>query len=156
MTAAFNAEKVFGIPAPGLVPVLRPAAFVIAEREGRVAVVRIVQPERTYWDLPGGGIETGETPERTAIREAQEEAGLIVRLTGQIGCVGQHLRSKGQAYLNQATIFEAVVEDEQPSLKVEDNHTLHWLEPAEVLTHLRHEGYAYLVMCWMRARGVGK
>jgi 8-oxo-dGTP diphosphatase len=156
MAAELYAEKIFGTPAPGLVPVPRPAAFVIAKRDGRIAVVRIVQPERTYWDLPGGGIEAGETPEQTAIREAQEEAGLIVRLTGTVGCVGQHLRSKGKAYLNQATIFEAEVEEERPSLKVEDNHTLYWLEPSEALTCLRHEGYAYSVMCWMRAQGDGK
>ncbi len=32
------------------------------------------------WGLPGGGIENGETPEQTALREAFEETGLGIRL----------------------------------------------------------------------------
>ncbi|HKL11474.1 MAG TPA: NUDIX hydrolase [Clostridia bacterium] len=32
------------------------------------------------WGLPGGGIENGETPEETALREAFEETGLRIRL----------------------------------------------------------------------------
>jgi mutator protein MutT len=32
-----------------------------------------------WWDLPGGYIEHGETPEQGAAREAKEESGLIVK-----------------------------------------------------------------------------
>jgi len=33
------------------------------------------------WDLPGGGIEFGEQPFETALREAKEEAGIRVKIT---------------------------------------------------------------------------
>ncbi len=35
---------------------------------------------RTYWVIPGGGLEPGETPEECVRREMQEETGLEVRV----------------------------------------------------------------------------
>jgi 8-oxo-dGTP diphosphatase len=35
------------------------------------------------WELPGGTVEPGERPERTAVREIAEETGLAVRVTGE-------------------------------------------------------------------------
>lgn len=37
------------------------------------------------WELPGGKIEPGETPEQAAVREAWEETGAIIKNMRQIG-----------------------------------------------------------------------
>jgi 8-oxo-dGTP pyrophosphatase MutT (NUDIX family) len=34
--------------------------------------------EGPWWELPGGGLEAGETPERAAVRELAEETGLAI------------------------------------------------------------------------------
>ena len=37
------------------------------------------EPGNDLWMIPGGGVETGETPEACCVREAEEETGLLVR-----------------------------------------------------------------------------
>ena len=37
-----------------------------------------------YWELPGGKIEPGESPEAAAVREAREELGIIVTVTATL------------------------------------------------------------------------
>ncbi|HUD07728.1 MAG TPA: NUDIX domain-containing protein [Candidatus Saccharimonadales bacterium] len=54
--------------------------FVI-NTEGLILVLRRGKDERIRpleWDLPGGGVEYGEDPTAAAIREVEEETGLII------------------------------------------------------------------------------
>ena len=50
--------------------------------DGRFVVVRNVDGDHTWWSLPGGGLELGETLGEAAVREVREETGLEVRLIG--------------------------------------------------------------------------
>lgn len=47
----------------------------VFDREGRILLI-----EHTYtpgWHLPGGGVERGESIEESAVRELEEEAGIL-------------------------------------------------------------------------------
>ncbi len=59
-------------------PVLRACAAVI--RDEKILMVRHVYEGRSYWTLPSGRIDEGESPEAAAERELLEETGL----TGQV------------------------------------------------------------------------
>lgn len=60
-----------------------PAAGVIIRHEREVVLCRRgIEPFRGSWGIPAGYQEVDETIETTAVREAREETGLIVRLTG--------------------------------------------------------------------------
>ncbi|NBH11189.1 NUDIX hydrolase [Amycolatopsis sp. SID8362] len=61
------------------------------------------------WELPGGTAEPGEPFETTAVREAAEETGLRVRVTGELGradwpdIAGRDLRIHAVVYAAEET-----------------------------------------------------
>jgi len=57
-------------------------ATIVEQDSGLLLVRRKYDPGRGLWCLPTGFIETGETPEESAVREVREESGLDVELTG--------------------------------------------------------------------------
>ena len=59
----------------------RVSAYAVCAEDGRLLLARIA-PGYTagydgWWTLPGGGIEHGEDPRDAAVRELEEETGLI-------------------------------------------------------------------------------
>ena len=72
-------------PSCGVVQYLNPApaAGIVLFRDGRVCLVkRRFAPKQGEWTFPTGFMEWGEAPAETAQREALEETGLEVALTG--------------------------------------------------------------------------
>ncbi|WP_068874969.1 MULTISPECIES: NUDIX domain-containing protein [unclassified Phenylobacterium] len=132
----------------------RPAAFGIAAREGRIALVRIEKPGHTAWhDLPGGALDPGETAEDAVVREFGEEAGLKVAVGREYARADQYfLNTDSEAFDNRAVFFTLVVAGDDPGLKIEDDHTLVWMDPHEALAILRHDAHAWAVAAWLRLR----
>jgi len=60
--------------------------LVVVDAGDRVLLVkRSVEPKKGYWCLPGGYIELGEKPDRSALRELEEETGLSGRIEMLLG-----------------------------------------------------------------------
>jgi len=87
------------------------AVGVIIQDAGRLLLIkRGNDPERGKWSVPAGFVDAGEDPARAAEREAFEETGLRVRVTGLLD-VYARLRSTDGAdilivYLAQVTSGE--------------------------------------------------
>lgn len=53
----------------------RPSAYAFVVKDGKL----LLSKQFDGYDLPGGGIELGETPEDAVIREIQEETGIVAK-----------------------------------------------------------------------------
>ena len=143
----------FGRAEPGVAYRDRPCAFGVVERDGLIACVEVDRGERTYYDLPGGAIDGDETEQQALVREFVEETGLTVRPLSRIGATRQRFfRSTGEPIRNLSGVWTAEVVGHDPAAKIEDDHTLVWLDPVQALAGVRHEAHAWALALWLRSR----
>lgn len=142
----------FGAPEPGRTYRDRPAAFGIAERDGRIALVRVEKAGAPAWfDLPGGALDPGETADQAVAREFGEETGLIVEAGRAYARADQYfVNTDGETWNNRGVFFDLAILDEDPVLKIEDDHALVWTDPRAALIELRHDAHAWAVAAWLR------
>lgn len=55
---------------------MRNRSMALVVRDEKILMVQALRRGSLFWELPGGGIEIGETPAEAALRELQEECGL--------------------------------------------------------------------------------
>ncbi|MCF8505268.1 MAG: NUDIX domain-containing protein [Caulobacter sp.] len=144
----------FGRPVDGAIHRERPAAFGIARRGQTIALVRVRTAEGSdYFDLPGGAIDPGEDEVQALIREFGEETGLVVTAGPRITGIRQYfVLSDDEPVNNVAGVYAVEVTGEDEGLKIEDDHTLVWIDPTEAIRRLRHDGHAWAVAKWMRGQ----
>ncbi len=68
-------------------------------------------PFRGRWDLPGGKIDFGETPEETLTREVSEETGLKLKSYKLISVEAYTHETKKENFHHTGVIFRASVKD---------------------------------------------
>ncbi|MEU2153848.1 (deoxy)nucleoside triphosphate pyrophosphohydrolase [Streptomyces sp. NPDC019396] len=103
-------------------------AGAVYERGRLLAARRSAPPELAgRWELPGGKLEPGETPEQALVRELREELGVdaqpLERVPGEWPL--------GPGYVLQVWTARLLRGDPEP---LEDHDELRWLAPDELHT----------------------
>jgi len=97
---------------PGLGEAKRPFVavdVVLVRRDGSIVLVRRgKEPFKGFWALPGGFVEYGETVEQAAVREAEEETGLKVKIRGLVGVYSRPDRDPRGHVISIAFLAEEV------------------------------------------------
>jgi 8-oxo-dGTP diphosphatase len=143
----------FGDPEIGREHPDRPTAFAVIVQGERIAVMRVESRRRgLVHDLPGGGVDPGESHAEAAVRECGEEAGLKVTLEPEPFAFADQffVNDDGWPHNSRGRFFAGRVAAEAPELKIEDDHTLEWLEPHRALRLLDREAHAWAVAAWLR------
>lgn len=108
----------------------RTAAYARIIRDGTILLTRISSHAHHtgHWTLPGGGVDHGENPRDTVLREVYEETGLRASVGAVLGVhdthfVGTAPSGRVEDYHGIHLIFAATVRDDAPVRVVEENGT---------------------------------
>ncbi len=92
------------------------AAVIVNIHNQILLIRRKYEPGKGGWCLPGGFIETGETPEQAVVREVLEETGIIAQ-NPRLLTVGTHLNG----YYGDILIIGYLLRVDNPDLVPQDD-----------------------------------
>lgn len=112
-------------------------------RGGRLEVSVGEQRDRLTGDgrtrLPKGGVEAGETPEEAAVREVEEETGLVATPVAPLETVDYTYLEAGVQVSKQVHFFLMELEHEEPRPRDAELERVYWCPIDEAAERLSFE-----------------
>lgn len=148
-----------------ITPKIRVSGFIAAD--DRILLVRQRRAASTYWLLPGGGVERGETLTAALEREVMEECGITARSSGPPLAVVQTISpDEGAArHLIQIVFPMGVLEGDPPSRQeiLTSAHVdpaieeISWFDRTAISGLILHPPIPHLILAWLDPdTGVGR
>ena len=146
MARCLAAARSGGAAGSSLTEIVRAAGGVVVRRAGGELEVLVVhRPEYDDWTFPKGKVEQGETDEECAVREVEEETGLLCSLGRELAPTSYNDardRPKTVRYWSMEVVggtlqFEFEVDDARFVTMAEARALLSYARDADLLSELR-------------------
>lgn len=128
------------VPRPGRRHRLRPGAYALLIRDGRLLLTYQAGPEPEY-QLPGGGIDPGETGLRALHREVFEETGWTIGGARRLGAYRRFAFMPDHGWWAEKLCHVWMA---RPILRLsaptEPHHSAHWASPRAAMGLLADPG----------------
>jgi len=128
----------------------RPGAYAILMRESRVLLTHQTDPHDEF-QLPGGGIDPGETPLRALHREVFEETGWRIAPQRRLGCFRRYtFMPEYDLWAEKLCAIYLAFPVRRLAPPAETGHSAHWVSPADAARLVGNPGDAAMIRSALR------
>ena len=117
----------------------------------RGSQVILLKNDRNEWELPGGRIELGETPEECVRREIEEELGLQVKVVQILDSWLYHIREGADVFI---VTYGCLSEPGGEIVSSSEHKAAGLFDLEEVPALTMPEGYKRSILDWARLRKI--
>ncbi|WP_055110141.1 NUDIX hydrolase [Paenibacillus ihumii] len=101
--------------------------YTLLVNEDGTKILMVKNSGRNAWTLPGGAVEPNETLEMAAIREAKEETGLDVEITGVVA-VNEGLFTELDQHVVFVTFRGRIAGGRMEIVRPDEIHAIEWID----------------------------
>lgn len=124
----------------------KPTASALIVHENRILLgKRGIEPSKGKWDIIGGFLNYGESPENGLRREVREETGLEVEIDTFLGCFMDTYGKEKEATLNIAYTVKAKNSKSRPG---DDIAELKWFSVDDLPDDIAFENGKSMIEAW--------